>query len=97
MIAATARYGTSELTNAGRALTKHPEILDFTKQTLRTEIKSDSELNRIAESIVQNIITEGIKTTPVIPRYGKIIEIQITGGFGARWYPDGRFIGFINP
>ena len=94
---ATSSYNASSLSNAGRALTKHPEILDLTKQTLRTEIRTDVELNRVAESVVQNIIAEGIKTTPHLGQYGgKIIQIKIPGGFGARWYSDGKFIGFIN-
>jgi hypothetical protein len=94
---ATSAYNASSLSNAGRALTKHPEILDLTKQTLRTEIRTDAELNRVAESVVQNIITEGVKTTPHLSQYGgQIIQIKIPGGFGARWYSDGKFIGFIN-
>ena len=93
---ATSAYAEGTLSQAGRALTKHPEILDLTKQTLRTEIRTDAELNRIAESVVRNIIAEGVKTTPNLARYGKVTEIQIPGGFGARWYPDGKFIGFIN-
>ena len=30
-------------------------------------------------------------------RYGEVTQIQLPGGFGARWYANGDFIGFINP
>ena len=95
--AATEKFGETSLTNAGRALTKHPEILDLTKSTLRSQVTTDVELNRISDSVIKNILIEGVKTTPLLPRYGSVIQIQIPGGFGARWTAAGEFIGFINP
>ncbi len=39
----------------------------------------------------------GVRTTPILPRYDQVIQYQIPGGFGARWYQSGEFIGFMSP
>ena len=95
--AAVGRYGASKLTNAGRALTKHPEVVGTTKDMLRQTLRSDGSVNAAAHSALKDIMRNGVTTTPTLPRYGQVTQIQIPGGFGARWYDDGRFIGFINP
>ena len=87
----------NELTNAGRALTKHPELVGETKKTLRQVLRSDAALNSEAADSLKYIIRNGVTTTPNLPRYGKVTQIQIRGGFGARWGADGSFIGFVNP
>jgi len=95
--AALGQYGTSNLTNAGRALTKHPEVIGATKDALRKTLRSDASVNGAAHSALRDIMRNGVTTTPNLARYGQVTETQIPGGFGARWYADGRFIGFINP
>jgi hypothetical protein len=39
----------------------------------------------------------GIRTESTSARYGSIITYQIEGGYGARRFSNGDFIGFINP
>ena len=90
-------YKKSDLTEAGRALTKHPEIIGLSKQNVRSILKTDAALNDAASSIIKNIIRNGEHTTVLLNRYGKTTQIIIPNKFGARWYQNGKFIGFINP
>jgi hypothetical protein len=89
------------LTQAGRALTKHPEVVGLTKLTLRQTYGTDIAINRAAHDALKQIMRRGVRTTPVLPRYGAIIQCQIPESFGARWYATGTwvgtFIGFISP
>ncbi len=91
------RFKNSDLTNAGRGVTKHPELLGFTKETLRQSIKTDAELNKAASQALKEIMRQGEKTTRELPRYGTVTQYQIPNGYGARWGQNGNFIGFINP
>jgi hypothetical protein len=86
-----------ELTQVGRALTKHPEVVGLEKSTLRATLRSEAALNRAGANALKDIIRNGVQTTINVPRYGPVVQVQVPGGFGARWYADGRFIGFINP
>ncbi|UCV21491.1 hypothetical protein [Ferribacterium limneticum] len=95
--AAVEPFKNSELSNAGRALTKHPELVGETKDTLRQSLRTDSAINDTAHDALKNIMRNGVTTTPSLGRYGTVTQIQIPGGFGARWGADGGFIGFINP
>jgi RHS repeat-associated protein len=94
--AALARFN-AKFTNVGRALTKHPEVVGLSKSTLRTKLRTEAAINRAAADALKNILRNGVRTTVSTPRFGEVIQVQIPGGFGARWYADGRFIGFINP
>ena len=86
------------LTNAGRALTKHPEMVGHTKQTIRQALRSDSAINSAASSALKNIMRTGARTNSTLPRYGEVVQFQIKNGFGARFRAsDNSFIGFINP
>jgi hypothetical protein len=91
------QYRNSDLTQAGRALTKHPRVIGATKDTLRKTLRSDASINDAAHSALADIVRNGVTTTRTHKGYGPIIQTQIPGGFGARWYADGRFIGFISP
>jgi hypothetical protein len=95
--AAVQRFKNSDLSNAGRALTKHPELVGETKETLRQVLRSEAAVNDAAHAALQDIMRNGVVTTPTLGRYGTVTQIQIPGGFGARWGVDGNFIGFINP
>jgi hypothetical protein len=89
------------LTNVGRALSKHPEVVNLTKETLTKTLRNPQAINQAASTVLENIMRMGVRTTPTIGRYGQVIQYQIPGGFGARWYGAGErlgeFIGFINP
>jgi len=89
------------LTMVGRALTKHPEVVGLTKETLRQSLSTDPLINDAATKALSQIVGNGVRTTLTIPRYGSVVQYQLPGGFGARWYGAGErageFIGFINP
>ena len=95
--AAAQPFKSGELSNAGRALTKHPELVGATKDTLRQALRTDQAINDAAHGALRDIMRNGVTTTPTLGRYGTVTQIQIPGGFGARWASDGTFIGFINP
>ena len=98
---ALASFRVGSLTHAGRALTKHPEVVGLTKQTLRQAYGTDTAINRAAHDALKQMMRRGVRTRPVLPRYGAIIQCQIPGSFDARWYATGiqagAFIGFIGP
>ena len=85
------------LTKAGRALSKHPEIVGLTKASLRNTIRSDAKLNETAQAALREIL-DGTRAELSLPRYGEVIEFRGANGFGARFDAEsGEFIGFINP
>ena len=98
---ALAPFRVGSLTHAGRALTKHPEVVGLTKQTLRQAYSTDAAINRAAHDALKQMMRHGIRTMPVLPRYGTVIQCYISGGFGVRWYAvgaqAGAFIGFVGP
>ena len=85
------------LTNVDRALTKHPQVVGLTKQTLRQALRTDMVINKVAAEALKHIMRNGIRTTPILPRYDQVLQYQISGSFGARWYQSGEFIGFMGP
>ncbi len=91
------QFNNTELTNAGRALTKHPEVVGLSKETLRQALRTDAQINATAAKSIGEILSKGNRTTFQSGRYGQVIQYQMKGGFGARWKSDGSFIGFINP
>lgn len=96
--AALQPFKDSVLTAAGRALTKHPEVVGLTKQNIRNVFRTDISLNNVAANALRNILTNGTKTIENMGRYGNVIRYQLpAGGYGARWYANGTFIGFVNP
>lgn len=88
----------STLTQVGRALTKHPEVLGHTKETLRTVLRTDAQINAAAAGALESILQHGTSVVRTLPRYGSVLEFTGESGFGARFYETtGEFIGFINP
>ncbi|MFN7043242.1 MAG: hypothetical protein ACK4OH_19045, partial [Acidovorax temperans] len=94
---AVQQFKATDLSNAGRALTKHPEVIGQTKDTLRQSLRTDGGINDAAHAALRDIMRNGVTTTPTLGRYGTVTQTQVPGGFGARWASDGSFIGFINP
>ncbi|WP_437635622.1 RHS repeat domain-containing protein [Sorangium sp. So ce854] len=95
---ATQPFKGGKFTHAGRALTKHPEVLGYTKDTLRTAFRTEAEINAAAHGALGGILHSGTQTAVKLPRYGNVIQFNAPNGFGARFYAEtGEFIGFINP
>ncbi|WP_186182941.1 hypothetical protein [Burkholderia gladioli] len=84
------------ITNAGRAVTKHPEYFGFdSTQDLRQVYRSDAQLNELAENAVQDILQNGTKTTGAGGRYPNgWVTYTLPDGRAASWATSGEFIGF---
>ncbi len=78
-------------------VTKHPEVIGQTKTALRQTLRTDGAINNAAHSALRSIMRNGVTTTPTLTRYGRVAQIKVPAGFGARWRADGRWIGLINP
>lgn len=95
---ALGQFKNTDMTNVGRALTKHPEVVGATKQNLRQGLRTDAALNNAGANALKNIMRSGVQSTSTLPRYGSVTTFQLEGGFGARFYSSTKeFIGFINP
>lgn len=55
--------------------------------------------NEQGQAALENILMhpESYAEYRHLPRYGNIIDVKIAGREGARFYRDGRFIGFLEP
>jgi len=95
--AAVDAFKNTSLTNARRALTKHPEIVGESRETLRQVLRTDEQINDAAHSALRDIMRNGETTYPTLGRYGTVTQIRNADGFGARWAEDQSFIGFISP
>ncbi len=86
------------LTPVGRALTKHPELLGFTKANLRNTLRTSTAIDAAAEGALAGILRSGTAVVRELGRFGKTIEIRAPSGFGARFSAaTNEFIGFIGP
>ncbi|MCT7329680.1 VENN motif pre-toxin domain-containing protein, partial [Ralstonia mojiangensis] len=84
------------ITNAGRAVTKHPEYFGFdSTQELRKIYRSDAELNELANSTLQDVLKNGVRTTGAGGRYPSgWVTYTLPDGRAASWTSSGDFIGF---
>jgi filamentous hemagglutinin len=88
--------GQGLLTNAGRATTKHPEYFGFNStKELRSIYRTDEQLNTLANTHAQEILSNGIRTTGAGGRYpGGWVTYTLPDGRAASWTTSGEFIGF---
>jgi len=86
----------SELTNAGRAVTKHPSYFGFeTLQDLQKVYKTTAEINELGASRMKDLLRAGMKTTGAGGRYPNgWVTYTLQNGNAASWSADGTFIGF---
>ncbi|GID09108.1 hypothetical protein [Pseudomonas sp. 008] len=84
------------ISNAGRAVTKHPEYFGFEDTAaLRKVYRSDALLNELAENSIRDVLRGGVKTTGVSGRYpAGWVTYTLPNGRAASWGLDGEFIGF---
>ncbi|WP_232451674.1 hemagglutinin repeat-containing protein [Burkholderia ubonensis] len=85
-----------EITNGGRAVTKHPEYFGFdSTQDLRKVYRTDDQINELAAQAVQDILKNGVKTTGAGGRYPNgWVTYTLPDGRAASWTASGEFIGF---
>jgi len=61
-----------------------------------TELRA-AAINAAAESALNGIVRSGPAAVRELPRYGSVIEVTGSTGFGAHWLQrTGEFTGFIN-
>jgi RHS repeat-associated protein len=94
---ATQPFKNTPFTQAGRALTKHPEVIGLTKETLNQTLRSPAAINAAAEGALGGIIRSGTAVARDTPRFGRVLDITAESGFGARFSEAGEFITFLNP
>ena len=84
------------LTNAGRAVTKHPEYFGFeSTEALMKVYRSPSALNNLGSSTLKDILRNGVRTTGAGGRYPNgWVTYTLPNGNAASWELDGTFIGF---
>ncbi|MHA6882336.1 hemagglutinin repeat-containing protein, partial [Ralstonia pseudosolanacearum] len=84
------------ITNAGRAVTKHPEYFGFdSTQELRKVYRTDTQLNELAANSIREILRDGVRTTGAGGRYPNgWVTYTLPDGRAASWASSGDFIGF---
>jgi len=92
---ATQVFKNGPLTAAGRALTKHPNIIGESGNLLQ-KLGGAGNVNAAAENAVQNILRNGSMVTKDTKAFGAVIDYTLKNGLGARWSAaTGEFIGFL--
>jgi hypothetical protein len=92
---ATQIYRKGPLTNVGRALTKHPNIIGESGNILQ-KLGGADNVNAAGARALENIMRAGTLTTKSTAAYGDIIQYTLDSGLGARFSAtNGEFIGFI--
>lgn len=86
----------SNLTNAGRAVTKHPEYFGFeSTEALMKVYRSPNSINTLGSTTVKDILRNGVRTTGAGGRYPNgWVTYTLPNGRAASWSLDGTFIGF---
>ncbi|WP_339386238.1 RHS repeat-associated core domain-containing protein [Vibrio caribbeanicus] len=94
--AALSQFKNTPFTNAGRAVTKHPEYFGFKNTNeLRKVYNSEAKINELAADTLKDIMRTGKTTTGSGGRYPDGWKtITAPDGRAASWHADGRFIGF---
>lgn len=67
---ATQAFKNTPFTQAGRALTKHPEVIGLTKETLNQTLRSPAAINAAAEGALGGILRDGTAVVRDLGRYG---------------------------
>jgi len=87
------------LTNAGRAVTKHPQYFGYSNiNELRNVVKGDNAINTLTSQKLKEILRNGIRTEGSGGRYPEgWITYTLPNGYGASWHSNGTFVGFRGP
>lgn len=94
--AALGQFKKTKFTNAGRAVTKHPEYFGFENtEALRKVYNTEEKINELASDTLKEIMRTGKTTTGAGGRYPNGWKtITAPDGRAASWNADGSFIGF---
>lgn len=90
------QFKNTSLTNAGRAVTKHPQYFGFeSTEALMKAHNTPAALNKLGAQSLKNILRNGTKTTGAGGRYPNgWVTYTLKNGNAASWTSDGIFIGF---
>jgi RHS repeat-associated protein len=89
------RFGNGPLSNVGRALTKHPKEIGETGNILQ-KLGGAAKVNDAAAEALRNILANGQAITKYTTAFGRVIDIKLPNGIGARFSAEtGNFIGFL--
>ncbi len=92
---ATSLFRNGPLTNAGRALTKHPNVIGESGNLLQ-KLGSARGVNEAAAKALADIMENGAVTTKATKAFGQVIEYKLPSGIGARFEAStSEFIGFL--
>ncbi|MEM6312365.1 MAG: hypothetical protein AAF754_20275, partial [Pseudomonadota bacterium] len=90
-------YKTGQFTVAGRALTKHPNIVGAKNaQELVKTLGNQAKTNSAAQKAVDDNVRNGVRNTKTTNAYGKVVDVKLSNGLGVRVSAqDKSFIGFL--
>ena len=92
---AVQKYKNGPLSNVGRALAKHPNIIGESGNILQ-KLGGASNVNRVAAEALKNIMENGTMRQRMTKAFGEVIEYKLSNGLGARFNAiTGDFIGFL--
>jgi hypothetical protein len=95
MSSATSQYNNGPLSNVGRALPKHPNVIGESGNIL-SKLGGAEGVNKAGENVLSSIISTGAKTIKDTVAFGKVIEYKLGNGIGARFSEKTKeFIGFL--
>ena len=90
------QFKNTGLTNAGRAVTKHPQYFGFkSTEALMKVHNSPAALNKLGSQGLKNILRNRVRTIGAGGRYPNgWVTYTLKNGNAASWTSDGVFIGF---
>ena len=94
---ANSQFTTGKFSNAGRALTKHPNIVGLkTPQELSKVIGNQGAINRAAHQAITEFMKTGTRTVKDTKAFGKVVDFKAPSGLGVRFSATSYdFIGFL--
>ena len=92
-------YKNTRLTNVGRALTKHPDVMGFNDfNSLTQSLRNPMAVNQAGANALKGIMRNGTRSIEYMPTLGEnVIQYTLPSGYGARWRLTGEWVTFITP
>jgi len=92
---ATRMFRSGPLTEVGRALNKHPNVIGETGNILN-KLGGAANVNAAAAKALEMIMRSGEQVMKVTKAFGEVIEYRLPSGIGARFSAaTNEFIGFL--
>ena len=90
-------YRHGRFTLAGRALTKHPNVVGVQDAAeLVRQFEHQNGVNKAAAEALKNMMRHGTRITKHTKAFGDVVEFRLPNGLGARFHAlTNTFIGFL--